>query len=150
MKPSWARKLAVQLALACAVAQLALGSSLIVSAVALGLYSTHAHAHSLVLQADGDHVDLVLSHDEGDGHDREVPAHGGAHAVSVSHGDHVLHVGEGDATNAKPRRALPDSAPVLATSIGFPGVVARAQVPRTSLAPGASGVDQLRTIVLRL
>jgi len=150
MKPYGTRKLGLLLALACAVAQPAFGSSLVSSALTLGLYSTHPHAHSVALHSDGNHLDVVLSHGEPRGHDdRELPADHD-HPVSLTHGDHVVHITGIEPSSATPRRAILDPAPVLALRVTLPVASAPACIVRTLPEPRARGVEELRTIVLRL
>lgn len=150
MKPSRMRKLTAAIALLCAVVQLAFGSSLAAGALTLGIYASHLHGHSLELQADGDHVDLVLSHRESELAERTSVPEAHDHPVSYSEGDHVLHVMSGSAADATPRRALLDPAPVIALSIAFAGVIAPPRVLHSPLEPRARGTEQLRTVVLQL
>ena len=149
MKSSRLGKFCVLLMLFCAGAQPALGSSLIASALALGI-DANDHAHSVVLHSDGGHIDVVLTHGKRGAHE-----HGGApsdhdHPASFSDTDHVVHVAGCDAARATARRANLQAPLALAASPVRPVVVAPVWSPSRSLAPRTHGVAQQRTIVLRL
>ena len=148
-KVSRMRVLAIFLMLVCANAQPALGSSLVASALTLGVHG-NGHRHSVALRSDGDHLDVVLFHGERDAHD-----HGGApqnhdHSAGAAEGDHIVHVTAGDIANTRARRALIGSSPALAISPALPAAVARVWAPSRSLDPRTRGAVHLRTIVLRL
>lgn len=138
------------LALVCAAVQLALGSSLTASALTLGLYASHSHGHAVTLQADGSHVDLVLSHGERAVHDHDAAPTGHSHPAALSEADHVVHIVESDASGATSRRALLDPAPVLVISSALPVAPRRDWLRAPMITPRAQGVEQLRTIVLRI
>jgi hypothetical protein len=144
------RNLTAAIALVCAVVQLAFGSSLAAGALTLGIYASHLHGHSLALQADGDHVDLVLSHRQSEVAERTSVPDGHDHPASYSEGDHVVHVLSGGAADATPRRALLDPAPAIALSIAFAGVITPPRSLHSPLEPRARGTDQLRTVVLQV
>jgi hypothetical protein len=149
VKPTQNRVLAVYLLLGCAIAQPALGSSLLASALALGIHGSD-HGHSVALRSDGHHLDVVVSHREHAAHDAgEVPQNHD-HSAGVAEGDHVVHIAAGDVANTRVRRALLDASPALAISPALPAAVARGLAHFRSFEPRARGVDHLRTIVLRL
>lgn len=149
MKSFWTQKLALPLALVCAIAQSAIGLPLVAGALSLGALASD-HAHAVALLSDGNHLDLVLSHGDGDAHDHGEAPPGHDHPASFSHSDHVVHITGADATNATPRRAILDPAPVLSIACALPVVAALASVPRSLLEPRGCGTDPLRTVVLRL
>jgi hypothetical protein len=134
------RTAAVLLMLAGAAAQSTLGSTLGAGVLALGIHG-RAHAHSVSLESDGNHLDVVLSHAAPHPHD---------HPASFSEGDHVIHIAAGDVASAMPRRVLVDTASAVAISIALPGVVAPAWAPLREPAPSAHRADHLRTVVLRI
>lgn len=150
MKSRRMRKLAVVLALACAHSELLLGPSLVASALILGVYATHGHQHSVVVQFDRDHLDVVLSHGGNGAHRHGESSEHTDHGTSVSQGDHVVHITAADVASGTARRAVVDS-PVLAISVALAPVgVAPVWPPSRSVEPRARGVDQLRTVVLRI
>ena len=151
VKSSRLRTLTVFLALACANAQLVLGSSLVASALTLGIYASHANGHSVGLQRDGNHLDVVLSHGGTHAHHHGDTAEYGDDRPSVSQGDHVVHITVGDLAGATGRRAVVHGSPALATSVALaPVAVIVPCAPYRSLEPRACGVAHLRTVVLRL
>jgi len=141
--------LTILLMLACAGIQTAFGSSLGASALTLGIHA-NGHAHSVVLQSDGDHLDVVLSHRARDAHDHGAAPRDHDHPASFSESDHVIHITAGDVASATPRRAALHATPAFATSVALPIVVAPVWGPSRSLERHARSADHLRTVVLRL
>jgi hypothetical protein len=141
------RKLTVLLALACAGTQIAAGSALLMSTLALGFHASD-HRHSVSLVADEGHLHLVLSHDERGGQDPGGAWHHGDPTTSVSKGDHVVHLEDNDGVNTIRRAdlAVPAAAPAVAM---LPALSPRS-VPHRSPEPRARSSDLLRTVVLRL
>ncbi len=141
------RKLSAFFALACAGAQPALGSPLLGGSIALALHAND-HDHSASLRSDDGHIDLVLSHGNGDDHDAARSDVG--RALSPPERDHVFHITGDDGATAAPRRLAPGSLPTLGISIALPAL----RTPVSSLNPSPElctlGVDHLRTVVLRL
>ena len=134
--------------LAGAVVQPVFGALLIVSAVSLGRHAG-GHAHSVAVQSDGNHVDVVLSHREADAHERcgESPEH---FDLAGSESDHVVHVALDDATNANVRRN--HVVPTFALAAAVPLPIASLPAPSFArpLALRAGAADHLRSVVLRL
>ncbi len=143
------RGLAIALMLACAGAQPALSSSLITSALAFGIHS-HGHEHSIALHSDGTHIDIVLSHGDGGSHDHAKMPADHDHPASLLEGAHVVHVTAVEAANSTSRRVVIHQPLSLPIALVRPPDVARASPPCASFASHARGLDQLRTIVLRL
>jgi hypothetical protein len=149
VKSSRTQLLASFLMLGCAAAQTIFGSPIGASALTLGIHS-NLHAHSVALQADGNHIDIVVSHPERDAHGPGQPARDHERPPGVSEGDHVVHVTVADVTNPASRRAVLDRTPALAISDALPVVVVPVVAPSHSFALRSRSVDHLRTIVLRL
>jgi hypothetical protein len=143
------RQLAIPMLFVLAGAQPALGSSLVASALALGIRAD-AHAHSVALKSDGNHIDVVLSHGERDHHDGGEAPRDHDHPLGVFEDNHVIHITAGNVANATARRALPVSNPSLTASLPLPIAAAPPWAPTRSRPPHAHGVDLLRTVVLRL
>lgn len=143
------RRLVVLLALACAGAQSAAGSTLFSSALALGILGSH-HAHSISVVAEQGHLHLVLSHADRDAHHPGPVSHHDDLQPVSSESDHVFEIGVDDATRTSPGRALLDPGAPIATIVGAPFVAAQSAVRRSPPEPRARGVDDLRTVVLRL
>ncbi len=135
--------------LACAGAQPAFGSSLVVSALTFGIHASD-HGHSVALRSDGDHLDIVVSHTERDAHEPGAAARGHAHPVGVSEGDHVVHVTASDLANTKFRRLLLEPTHALSSPVASPLALTPKRVPPRAPDVHACGADQLRTVVLRL
>jgi hypothetical protein len=135
--------------LAGAGAQAALGSCLAAGMFALGIHAND-HAHTVALESDGDHLDGVLSHRARDAHDPGEAARDQGLPASFSEGDHVIHIAAADVARAASRRVVLDAAPALALAGALPIATAPTRAPFRSLALRAAGVDQLRTVVLRL
>jgi hypothetical protein len=137
-------ELAYVLMLGCAGAQSAAGSTLLASALTLGLYASHAHGHTASFVSQGGHLHLVLAH--ADGGDGDAA---GAPGPSLSESDHVIHIASDEAGNAASRR--PDVAPAAAwttaAAVPYPSVRPAFQPAPT---PQARIGDPLATVVLRL
>jgi hypothetical protein len=147
VNPLWIRKPTAILALACAVIQLALGSTLVMSALLLGSHAS-AHEHSFALHSDGDHVDLVLSHAAVEEHEHPPGTPDHVHPPTWSGGDHVVHIKRAEVANASQRRAIIDPLPVFVISIVSPASAPASWAPRAAPACRAHSVDQLRSVVL--
>lgn len=145
MKAPSRRTLIALVLLACAAEQPVLASGVVASALALGLHA-HGHVHQVAWRSDGDHLDLVLSHDTQDAHDAEHP---GNH-TSARTGKHVVHLAASSSGSATPRRARLDLTPLPAIPVALPVVPAPVQAVRPASEPRALGTGQLRTVVLRL
>jgi hypothetical protein len=140
------RQLAVLLMLGCAVIQPAIGSTLVASALTFGLRAS-GHDHSVALRPDGHHVDVVLSHTRGEPDD---PSRNHPLPVSLSQGDHVVHITAGDVVPTTFRRSLVASTAALGVAVALPVAPVSAHAPSRSLEVRASGLDHMRTVVLRL
>ena len=109
------------------------------------LFSLHAHEHALSSVRDGNHLDLVLSHDAArDGHDHGDDTH--LHVNSAS--DHVVHLTSDEALDS--RRSLASGfAVTLAVSRPFSAAPARLGSARPT--PPTRPVPPLsrRSVVLR-
>jgi hypothetical protein len=139
------RRLACSLAVLAAVAQLP-ASAVLAGALHLMIAP---HGHSLSVQVDDGHVDLVLSHQQQEAR-RSHGSESHLHALAGAEGSHVVHLASDDAARDSVRRSGSIHAPLASV----PSLAHRSsREPAASAAPVRSPVFSsplLKTIVLRI
>jgi hypothetical protein len=141
------RKIGALLVLACAGAQPAAGSSLAMRTLMLGLHGRE-HGHRVAVVAESGHLDLVLSHAGAAPHEHGGASHPAAHHPGDPDADHVFHLTDADDANA--RRASSESVASLAPALTMPYLASTGGTLQLAPQPRARGLEQLRTVVLRL
>ncbi len=149
MKSTRRHPLAALVALACALVQPAVGHAPIAAALAFG-HAGDDHTHTVSVESDVGHFDLVLSHDHAGDPSPNGVGHEPEHSGSCSEPDHVLHLGEGATSCRTTRPDAPDSAPLIALSFEQPCAEPCSRSHSIEDASQSYGASHLRSVVLQL
>jgi hypothetical protein len=149
MKPRKRQSVAALVALACALLQAAAAEPGLAGTLAFA-HDGEDHTHAVSIRSDAGHFDLVLSHEHPAGHASGAEGGGGERAGSCSEPDHVVHLGDADASCQSTRPHGAGAAPLGAV----PFEPRCAEPPRRAVASSAASrvlaARLHRSVVLQL